>query len=176
MPWKIAAEINLSEKQKRILTENAVGTHTPLHIKTRSQIVLNAAKGWSNNTIEENMGIDPKTVKLWRDRYSTQYEELKRIETETPHKMRSAIMKTLSDAPRPGKPSKFKDEQVAAIIALACEDPSVLGLPFSHWTPEILQIEAMRLGIVKSISVRQIGRFLKRKRFTATPGSILAES
>jgi len=175
MPWQTPSVIILSEKQKRILTENAVGTHTPLHIKIRSQIILNAAEGWSNNTIEEKMDIDPKTVKLWRDRYSAQYEELKRIETETPHKIRSAIEKVLSDAPRPGGPTKFTEGQVAAIIAMACEEPSKLGLPFSHWTPEILQIEVIKLGIVESISIRQIGRFFKRKRFTAKPCAILAE-
>ena len=89
-------------------------------------------------------------------------EELKRIELETPHKLRSAIEKILSDAQRPGGPPKFKDEQVAAIIAMACEDPSNFDLPFSHWTPELLQIEVIKRGIVESISVRQIGRFLKR--------------
>jgi putative transposase len=122
------------------------------------------------------MGIDPKTVKLWRDRYSVRYEELSRIERETPHKIRKAIEETLSDAPRPGGPPTFKDEQVAAIIAMACEDPSKLGLPFSHWTPELLQIEVVKLGIVESISVRQIGRFLKRKRSAAESCAILAES
>jgi putative transposase len=121
------------------------------------------------------MDIDPKTVKLWRDRYSAKYEELKRVEAETPHKIRSAILETLSDAPRAGGPPKFKDGQVAAIIAMACEEPSKFGLPFSNWTPELLQIEAVKLGIVESISIRQIGRFLKRKRFTAAPGPVLAE-
>ena len=167
MPWKKPSQINLSEKQKRILTENAVGTHTQLHIKMRSQLILNAADGWSNNEIEKKMGIDPKTVKLWRDRYSVQYEELNRIEKETPNKMRKAIEQILSDAPRPGGPPTFKDEQVATIIAMACEDPLKLGLPFSHWTPELLQIEVIKHGIVESISVRQIGRFLKRKRAAA---------
>ena len=175
MPWKTASTIKLSEKQKRILTENAVGTHTPLHIKTRSQIILNAAEGWSNNEIEKKMDIDPKTVKQWRDRFSVQYEELNRIETETPHKIRKAIEKVLSDAPRPGGPTKFTDEQVAAIIAMGCEEPSKFGLPFSHWTPELLQIEVIKLGIVENISVRQIGRFFKRKRFTAKPSTILVE-
>jgi putative transposase len=61
----------------------------------------------------------------------------------------------------------FRDEQIAAIIALSCEDPEVLGLPFSHWTPELLQIEAIKGGIIESISVRHVGRILKRKRFTA---------
>lgn len=176
MPWKAPTKITLSEKQEKVLTENAVGTHTPLHIKIRSQIVLNAAKGWSNTTIEENMGIDRKTVRLWRDRYSSGYEELKRIETETPHKIRSSINNILSDAQRPGGPTRFKDEQVAAIIAMACEDPSKFDLPFSHWTPELLQIEVVKLGIVESISVRHLGRFLKREGFTTTPEPMLAES
>jgi putative transposase len=176
MPWKTPTPITLSKKQHQILKENAVGTHTPLHIKTRSQIILHASKGWSNNAIEENMGIDPKTVNKWRDRYSVQYEELKRIETETPHKIRSTIMKVLSDAPRTGGPPKFKDEQVAAIIAISCEDPSKYGLPFSHWNSGSLKNEVEKLGIVESISVRQVGRFLKRKRFTTSPESVLAET
>ena len=29
MAWKTAKEIVLSEKQERILSENAIGTHTP---------------------------------------------------------------------------------------------------------------------------------------------------
>jgi len=167
MPWKSAANIELSEKQTRILTEYAVGTHTPLHLKTRSQIVLNAAKGYTNNTIEKTMKLDAKTVKLWRDRYGSQYEVLKRVEAETPLKVRSMIEKILSDAPRPGCPATFTDEQAAAIIAMACKDPSQFNLPFSHWTPGLLQIEVIKQGVVESISVRQIGRFLKRERFTA---------
>jgi putative transposase len=162
MPWKSASSIILSEKQKRILTELAVGTHTPLHLKTRSQIVLHAANGWTNNAIEKHLGIDAKTVKLWRDRYSRQYEELCRIEGETPHKIRSTVKKLLSDEQRPGRSAKFTDEQVAAIIAMACEDPQKFAVPCSHWTPGLLQIEVIKLGIVNSISVRQIGRFLKR--------------
>ena len=162
MSQKTASKIALSQKQKRILTENAAGTHTQLHLKIRSQIILHAANGWSNNAIEKTMGIDAKTVKLWRDRYKRQSEELRRIEAETPHKMRSAVNKILSDEQRPGCPSKFRDEQVAAIIAMACESPQKFGVPCSHWTPGLLQIEVIKLGIVNSISVRQIGRFLKR--------------
>jgi transposase len=176
MPWQTASQIELSEKQERILHEYAIGTHTPLHFKLRSQIVLNAAKGWHNNTIEENMGMDAKTIKLWRDRYSVQGSELKRIESETPHKLRSAIQSILSDERRPGGPCKFTDEQIAAIIAIACEDPSKFELPFSHWTPSLLQIEVIKLGIVQKISVRQIGRYLKRTRFKAASQSELVES
>jgi transposase len=72
------------------------------------------------------------------------------------------IKAVLSDEQRPGGPPKYTDEQVAAIVALACEDPSKRGLPFSHWTPGLLQREAIKLGITDNISVRQVGRFLKR--------------
>jgi transposase len=127
-----------------------------------------AADGNTNTNIEEIMKIDGKTVTRWRNRYSGMYEELKHIETETPHKLRAAIEDILSDEQRPGCPAKFTDEQVAAIIAMLCEDPAKFDLPFSHWTPILLRIEVIKLGIVDDISVRQIGRFFKRTRSTAT--------
>jgi len=162
MPWRSASKIELSEKEEKILKENAVGTHTPLHIKTRSQIILMASEGKSNNAIEKELEVHAKTVKLWRDKYSEQCEELRRIEKESPQKVRRTIAKILSDEARPGGPCTFTDEQVAVIIALSLEDPAKLGLPFSNWTPTLLQIEAAQRGIVESISVRQVGRFLKR--------------
>jgi len=163
MPWKNATKVALSEKEERILTEYAAGSHTPLHLKTRAQILLLAAQGYSNNAIKREMGLDFTTIKRWRDRYGCKSEELKRTETETPWKMRSLVTDILSDEQRPGCPPTFTDEQVAAIIALACEDPVQRDLPFSHWTPGLLQIETIKLGIVTSISVRQVGRFLKMK-------------
>ena len=166
MPWKSATRIELSKKQEQILKGYASGSHTPLHLKTRSQIVLKASKGWTNNTIEKDMDLDPSTVKRWRDRYGNHYEELKRAEMETPREMRNIIEQILSDEQRPGSPSKFTDEEVAAIIALACEIPEKLDLPFSHWTPGLLRIEAIKRGIVNSISTRQVGRFLKKKGLT----------
>jgi DNA-binding NarL/FixJ family response regulator len=104
MPWKSATKVELSTKQEQILTGYAVGTHAPLHLRTRAQIVLKAAGGRTNNSIEKEMGLDAKTVKQWRDRYAQRVEELKRTEAETPWKMRSTMEKTLSDEQRPGCP------------------------------------------------------------------------
>jgi len=162
MAWKPAPKIELGEKEKKVLTQLKAGTHTPMHFKIRAMIILLAFLGMSNNAISKYLQIMHNTVKRWRDRYIKMSNELKRIEAETPHKMRSTIEMILSDEQRPGGKPKFSDEQVAAIIALACEDPTKLGLPFSHWTPKLLRIEAIKLGIVEDISVRQIGRFLKR--------------
>lgn len=167
MPWKKASEIKLSEKQEKILRQIEKGTHSSMHFKIRARIILMANKGWSNNTIEENIKISAKKVKTWRDKFSENSVEINRIEIETPNKLRAIIKKTLSDNIRAGAPTKFTDEQVAAIIMLSCEDPSKMELPFSNWTPSLLRIEAIKQGIVEEISIRQIGRFLKRKRFTA---------
>jgi len=162
MPWETPSKIVLSEKQKIILIEMKMGTHVPSHFKIRAEIILHAADGWGNNTIEENMRISSYKVKLWRDKYSKMQPELQKIEAETPNKLRKTIETILSDKQRPGHKPKFTDEQVAAIIAIACESPEKYELPFSHWTPSLLQIEVKKMGIIDDISVRQIGRFLKR--------------
>jgi len=166
MPWMPATRIDLSEKESSILNQMAVGTHVPLHLKTRAMIVIMSSQGLSNTAISKKLGLLHATVKRWRDKYLIHASELCKIEAETPHKMRSTIEGILSDEQRPGCPPKFTDNQVAAIIAMSCESPEKFNLPFSHWTPELLRIEAIKLGIVENISVRQIGRFLKRERFT----------
>ena len=176
MQWKNGSKIELSEKEEQILNEWKKGTHTAQHLKMRAEIVLRAAIGERNKKIEREMNKDAKTVRKWRDRYSKSEEVLRKTEAENPQKMRREIEKILSDEQRPGGPTKYKDEQVAAILALACENPADRDLPFSHWSPMLLRQEAIKLGIVEDISVRQIGRFLKYGRFKATPKSVLAES
>ena len=72
------------------------------------------------------------------------------------------VVRSLSDRPRPGGPTTFSPEQVAEIIALACEKPGDSGVPVTHWTPRELAREAVKRGIVDSISPRQVARLLKR--------------
>lgn len=175
MPLKEAAQIKLSEHEEKILTQIKVGTHSAMHLKNRAAIVLLANSGESNNSIEEKLRINGKTVTKWRNRYADSHEEITRIETDSPRKLRVTIETALSDAPRPGAPTTFTDEQVACILALACEEPENLELPFSHWTPTLLQIEAVNRGIVESISAVHIGRFLKRERFKTSFNERLAK-
>lgn len=175
MPRKEAVRIKLSGRQENVLRQIMSGTHNETHFKMRAEIVFLANSGESNNGIERKLAISGETVTKWRDKYASCYEEIARIETETPRKLRKAIEKVLSDAPRSGAPSTFTDEQVACILALACEEPSKLGLPFSHWTPTLLQIETLKRGVVDSISAVHIGRFLKRKRFKTSLSQGVAE-
>jgi putative transposase len=172
---KKAVEIILNAHEKKILTEMKNGSHTPLHLKKRSEIILRANAGESNIEISREVQMNRENATKWRNRYAGAREELSKTEEESPRKLRSLIEKILSDAPRPGTPSTFTDEQIACIIALACELPEKLGLPFSHWSPSLLQKEAVSRGIVESISAVHIGRFLKSARFKAAQGSELAE-
>jgi putative transposase len=157
-----ATEIKLSAKEKRILTGFTRSRQIPSHLKIRAEIILRAADGSSNNAIERAMKIDKNQVKRWRDRYANKQEQILLTEKENPQKLRHAIIEALSDAPRSGVPAKFRDEQVAAIIAMACESPIKFDLPVSHWTPRLLQQKVIELGIVESISVRHVGRLLKK--------------
>ena len=61
----------------------------------------------------------------------------------------------------PGTPATFTPEQVCAIMALACAPPEQSDLPLSHWSQSELAREAVRRGIVDSISHGSVGRFLK---------------
>jgi transposase len=170
MAWKQAQEIRLSEKQQKILTQLQMGTHSPQHFKQRSEIVLLASRRCTNNEIERMLAISGETITKWRNRYAKNETELSKIEEENPRKLRGTIEKVLSDEQRSGRKATFTDEQVACIIAMSCQKPDDLGLPFSHWTPELLKEGSIKRGIVKSISTSQVRRFLKRERFKAASG------
>jgi hypothetical protein len=68
----------------------------------------------------------------------------------------------LSDAPRPGCPGKITAEQVAQILAVACESPKLSGRPITRWTHRELRDEVLKRKIVASISVAQVGRYLQQ--------------
>lgn len=171
-----APAIVLSEKQQKILVTMSKGAHTPWHWIQRSTILLMAASGMNNKTIARQTGWNRNTVKLWRMRFAAAAPQLNDIENNQSHKLKAKIESVLSDEPRSGAPSTFTDEQVAHILTLACQSPEELGLPFSHWTPGALAREAVSRGIVSSISVRQVGRFLKRYGSEASPKPLLAQS
>jgi len=168
MPRPQAQEVKLSKKQGEILKQLHSGTHSPQHFKQRAEIVLMASQGYSNNDMERELQISGETITKWRNRYAANEMELATTEDENPRKLRSVIEKVLSDEPRSGKPAKFTDEQVACIIAMSLQKPDELGLPFSHWTPELLKDEAIKKGIVPSISTSRVRVFLKRERFKST--------
>jgi transposase len=170
-----ASRIVLSEKAEKILRENASSRTLGENLRSRSEIIVYASEGKSNTSISRELGITKKKVICWRNRYSAMETELRVIEEESPHKLRGLIEEILSDAPRSGAPVTYQPEQVAAIIAVACEDPSKFDLPFSHWTANTLRRQVVKMEIVGAqISSRQVGRFLKSAQIEAASEALLA--
>jgi transposase len=126
-------------------------------------IILKAASGKTNQQIAEELGLARITVRDWRERWAEAAEFLGEAEAQQADdkQLLMLIERVLADAYRPGTPPKFSPEQVVAIIALACEEPALSDRPISHWTAKELAAEAVKRGIVKSISPR--GAFFKRK-------------
>jgi putative transposase len=176
MPGPKAIKTEINEHEEKILTQLKAGTHSELHLKQRSEIILLSRENKSNREISKKVGLNRESVIKWRKRYAESRAELEKTEEETPKKLRGLIESKLSDAPRPGRPPTFTDAQIACIIALACEMPESLGLPFSHWSPSLLRLEAITRGIVESISAVHIGRFLKGAGVKASSSEKLAQS
>ena len=174
---KSTRQFELSVRQELEL-ERLERAHTiGQRLAERARVVLQCGKGLNNLQIAAVVGIDAQRVCRWRKRWFEATEGLESAEAEgaTNKDLAALIVETLSDAYRCGGPQKFTAEQVALLIALACEDPAESGLPVSHWTPKELAKELVKRGVVDSISPRQVDRFLKGSGFAATQDSVLAE-
>ena len=116
-------------------------------------------------------------MRLWRKRWESAAERLMAAEAKAldDKQLTQLITAVLQDSERSGTPVTFSIEQVVQIVALACEKPEKSGRPVSHWTPIELASEAVKRGIVKEISPRSVGRFLKRSYSTTSSPSLLAQ-
>ncbi len=128
----------------------------------RIQIVLYAAKGCSNSKISRRVGKDRHTVRQWRARWveATPVLEAARGKKVSKRELTKLLEIVLSDAYRSGAPGKFTAEQLAKVIAVACEPPEQSDRPITHWTARELADEVVKRYIVDSISVRTVGRLL----------------
>jgi putative transposase len=166
----------LSVQQKGLLERICRRRTSPQQQVGRAQIILKAANGARNREIAQALGNDRNTVRLWRGRWAEAAGELAEVEEQAEDKdLLAAIEEVLADAYRSGTPPTFSAEQVVQIIALACEAPAESERPVSHWTPREIAAEAVRRGIVASISAQSVERFLKGGRVKATPVALLAE-
>lgn len=156
----------LSEAEVASLSKLVKRHSTPQQIALRARIIQLAGRGMNNQQISDELALCVSTIRLWRKRW---------IDWQAIPLEESGVEERLSDAPRSGSPGKFSAEQIAQIIAIACEVPQDNGYPVSHWTPKEIVMEAVKRGIVDSISERQVGRFLKRDGSETTPESLLVE-
>lgn len=168
--------ITLTPRQEQVLTRLArrqAGSH---RLVQRSQIILTAAVGGNNEEVARELDLVAKTIRTWRNRWLAAAPRLTALEAAecNPSDLRHAIEATLSDEARSGTPARFSAETICSIIALACEAPEASGRPVTHWTPPELAAEAIKRGIVATISPRTVGRVLKRGQTQTTSGPLLA--
>ena len=132
---------------------------TPQKLAQRAQLVLALAAGGTNPEVAARMGMHPTSVRSWRRRWLSQQARLEAFTAE-PKTLARLVVEILDDRPRSGAPPTFTPEQVAAIVALACE-PLEPDAPISHRSHRILAEEAVLRGVVASISPATVGRFFK---------------
>lgn len=146
-----------------------------LHVM-RAKIILLADEGLNNQQIADRLEGHRETARRWRERWANEVETLAAIEAEADDKeLGEYILTLLSDQARSGTPGKFTAEQICQIVAMSCEAPEEYDRPVTHWTPTELACEAVKQGIVESISARHAGRFLKRSRSQAASDAWMAE-
>lgn len=147
----------------------------PQYLTERARVVLMSADGFTNVEQARVLGVDEQRVRRWRRRWAEGADKVFAAEATDGNDLAEVIADTLDDLYRSGAPCRFTAEQVAQIIALACEKPEDSGRPVSHWTPRELADEAIKREIVDSISPRHVDRFLKGGCDTAAQVAVLAK-
>ena len=158
-----SALITLRSEERSDL-EGLIRSHsTAQHLARRARMIVMAADGVGVGETALRLGVWRKGVSFWRARWLAGGHG-------------DSAAERLCDAPRSGAPATITAEQTCAIIALACERPDESGVPISQWSASDLAREAARRGIVKSVSPRSVGRFLKRIRPQAASRPPLAHA
>src|SRR5215207_9817405 len=179
--------IVLTPTQRVVLRRLARRQTGAQRLVRRARIILEAASGANNDQIATLLGIDRGTVRTWRMRWLEAIPRLKAAEKraggggddddddDDERVVSGLVEEVLVDEPRSGKPATFTPEQICRIVALACENPRESGRPVTHWSTTELADEALKRGIVQSISPRSVGRFLGRGQSQAASGALLDE-
>lgn len=159
-----APRVDLSPRQRAILDGMARSRTLAQRLVERARMIIAADDGLSGTDIAAQMGFDEQRPQRWRRRWALASPAIEEAEGAgaSDGDLQMRIEEALKDAPRSGAPPKFSAETVAQLISLACEPPAESGLPITHWTPDELAKEAIKRGIVESISPRHLDRLLKR--------------
>jgi putative transposase len=169
--------IVLTERQRAILERIARRQTNSQHLVRRARLILAAATAVNNDQVARDLAIDRGTVRIWRGRWLQATDQLHATEATDPtdQLLHACILTVLADAMRPGAPDTFTAEQIVQIVDLACTRPVDSARPTTYWIAREVADEAVKRGIVATISVRTVERFLKSGRSAAASLTLLAE-
>jgi putative transposase len=162
VPGPKPPEVPVTDAERHELLALVRAKKTEQRTALRARIVLALADGENAPAVARRLSTTRKTVRLWRAYWL--------------ERAGGRVEQRLADAERSGAPASISAEQWCKILALACEPPEHSGRPITHWTARELADEAIRQGIVETISPRHVGRFLKSDRCQTAPEPVLAQS
>lgn len=133
--------LKLTETDKKYLTELLSKGQAKARGIRRATALLQLHQGATLQTAAEILGINYKTVAIWRNKYL------------------ESGLNFLPDQPRTGRPIKFDGNQRAKVTALACsETPDGRA----KWSLQLLADKVVELGFCESISPSKVREMLKK--------------
>ncbi len=174
MPGPCPVPIGVTPAQQAVLAGLRRRPSCPQGLAQRIAIVVGAADGQGNAPLARRLGCAEATVTKWRGRWSVATPRLLAVDND-PAALARAVGHALADAPRPGAPATFTAAQIVLVVDLACRPPEQFGRPITAWTPPELADEAIRQGLVPTISARSVERFLNGGRSAAPSQPLLAQ-
>jgi putative transposase len=158
--------LELPPRQQAFLQQLVRRQTADQRLVRRASLILALAANPCLEVVARQLGLTRLTVRHWRDRWLQASPTLRQAEADqaTTPQLHALLAQILDDAPRPGTPATFSPEQIVQVVAVACEPPAKSGRPISHWTARELADEVTKRRIVKTISARTVGRFLKGSR------------
>ena len=160
-----AASVVITVRQQAILRALSVATTVAYRLRQRARMILLAFEKQLNRDIAAAVSLGRDQVAMWRRRWrrrwQNEFEKLTVIEgSDDRSALRRAIEWLLSDEQRSGCPPTFTAEQLTLIFAIACEAVEDSGRPVARWTQLEIIDEAVKRGIVKSMSTSHLSTLL----------------
>lgn len=160
------AGVVLHERIRSVLDRLSRSRTEEPRLVERAAIVLNGVAGMSHVEQGKLLGIDRQRPRRWTVRWIAANDKLTTAADDgdtSDRQVEKLVFAALADERRSGTPPKFSAEQLTRLIALACERPEASNIPVNRLTPAELAREAVKRGIVESISPRHLDRIMKRR-------------
>ncbi len=132
---RVAPPVHLTEEQSEQLRSWARGRRTPARLVRRAQIVVLAAEGKQNKQIAAELGVMPRIVALWRNRF-----------------LELGLDGLIKDAPRSGRKPSLTAAKVRAIVRRTIEDTPRNA---THWSTR-------SMAKAEGVSEKTVRRIWKR--------------
>jgi len=166
--------LKMEEKELEILTKLSKSQTLANHIVQRSKLLsyyLSCEQNKRKTSRDLNIARDKiyNWVRRWEAAHQAREQQWEYYQQGlmTEKEYQDFFIEVLSNKPRSGAPPKFTASQKSQIVALGLQNPQDLGLPFTHWTGDLLKREAISRGIVKEISSGHINLILKKSAFVS---------